>query len=719
MRAGSGLLAGVSLVLIASGCKNSLNYAPPGGAIGCSDPGAICGVGYADVGDGGPMLEASLVDPTAVAYDASGNFYIADRSQNRIRKVDTAGVITTIAGTGEEHYGFVAGLPGPESVVASPIAVAVTDDGSVFWTDERTCTLYALSPTSGNVVVAAGGACADGSGTLPQDVRFRFSPCSRLRARGNDLVIASTYRNEVRYWNRGAADVTVAGVLVPPGRLSVVGAGGDVCDAAVASDGSLFTLEAEYLNCRMRRYNPGGGFGYIAGVGGCGNGGDGGPASAAELNYPTGIALDEANDVVLVTDNSGRVRAVNLSGGSTTYASASLTTAGIMTIAGQTALDWLVDDGVAASAQAFRGAPHSPTLAPDGNLVVADPRNGVIRRIDVTDGTMSVIAGFAGGATREEYENAPSSVTVLPGGDVLVASRNARVWRYRGGDREVFAGTGDPAFAGDGTAAPLAGVWATGITSDDEGRVFIADARNHRLRIVDPESGSISTVAGNGNDYPDGEGGPALNASFDGPYNSLVDSSGNIFIADADRISYVNLAISAITIAGVVVLPGNIEIIAGGNGESFYGDGGPATAAAIRTNTYNTDFATGMAIHDRALYFADTLNDRIRKVDLDTGIIETVIGSGAGGIDAVGGPVGLAIDGGWLYWAQLDGNVVKRMELPGGAPEIVAGDGNRGYFGEGIHATRAQLIEPQGLAIGRNGNLYVTDGSHRVRRIVP
>ena len=715
-------MAGVSLALVVSagGCKNSLNYAPPGGALGCGDPGAICGVGYDDVGDGGPALEASLVDPSALAYDAAGNLYIADRSQNRIRKVDaTTGEISTVAGTGEESYAFVPGLPGPESIAASPISVAVTDDGNVWWSDVRTCSIYGVSATSGNAFLAAGNGCTGGGGTLPSDVRFSFDVCSKIRARGNDLVIAATYNNQVRYWNRGSAPTTVAGITVQPGQIQSVAAALDPCDAVVATDGTLFTVDTEYLECRMRKVDPAGALSFIAGNAGCGNGGDGADAFSSQLNYSTGIAYDEPNDAVLVTDNSGRLRVVNLLAGNRTYGTISLSTSGIATLAGQTGYDWLLSDGGPANAQAFRSVPRSPVINPlDGNLALVDPGNGVVREIDLATGNMAVIVGFAGGTTRAEYPNAPSAVAVLPGGDVLMAARNARVWRLSGGSREVFAGTGDPAFSGDGTAAPNAGVWATGLHVDGDGRVFISDARNHRLRLVDPLSGTISTVSGNGNDYVSGDGGPAVNASFDGPYNALVDSSGNLFVADADRIRYINLGVAPIVIAGVTIGPGNIETIAGGNGEDYYGDGGPALDAAIRTNTANTDFATGLVLDGRTLYFSDTLNNRIRRVDLDTGIIDTVVGSATGGLDGVGRPVGLGIHDGYLYWAQVDGNVVKRLALPSGAPEIVAGDGNRGYFGEGVHASQAQFIDPQGLTVG-NGYIYVTDGSHRVRRIVP
>lgn len=723
MRAGVLRLVPLAVLSLSAvvGCKNTLNYAPPGGPLACSDPGAICSVGYDDVGDGGPALAASLVDPTALAYDAAGNLYIADRAQNRIRRVDAAtGTITTIAGTGEESYSLVEGRPADETIAGGPIAVAVTDDGTVFWADDESCVIYAISPTSGTVSVAAGGYCSGGGGITPDDALFDFDGGSRLRARGNDLVIASTYQNQIRYWNRGSAPVVVGGISVAPGTVPNVAYALDTHDAAVASDGTIYVVEANYDDCRIRRYSPAGALSYVVGNGGistCGSGGDGGPATSAQLNYPSGIVLDENAGVLVVADNSGRLRAVNL-GNNQTFATVVFGTGGIASIAGDNYYDWLVVDGGLALDQLFRNTPTQPVFDPNGDLVVADPANNVVRRINVADGTMSVIAGFAETGTLEGFLNAPASLALLPDGDLLVAGRSARVWRLSGDDREPFFGNGNPTYSGDGGVAVNAGGWATGVTSAEDGRVFIADAYNHRVRVVDPLSGTISTVAGDGGSGQGGDGGLASSASFDGPHAVVVDSSGNLFISDYDRIRYVNFGLASITVAGIVIAPQSIETVAGGNGQDYFGDGGPATAAGMNLNN-GTEIANGMAIDGRTLFFADSLNNRIRAVDLDTGTIETVVGSGAGGSEAVGRPGGIAIQDGWLYWAQNDGNLVKRLDLDSAEIQVIAGDGNTGYYGEGLAAEDAQLIDPAGLVVTGSGTVYVTDLSHRVRRIIP
>lgn len=708
------------VLLLAGGCKNSLNYAPPG-ALDCGDPGAICSVGYDDVGDGGPAIAASLVDPAALAYDAAGNLFVADREQNRIRRIDAAsGEISTVVGTGEETYAFVEGLPAAESIAGSPISVAVTDDGTVFWSDEESCVLYAVSPTSGTVSVAAGSRCGGGGGTTPDGAVFDFDGSSHLRARGNDLVIASTYQNQIRYWNRGIAPVVVGGITAQPGLITTVATAATTRDAAVASDGTIYVVEADYSGCRLRRLSPVGTVTFLVGNGGfstCGAAGDGGPSTSAQLLYPSGVALDEDAGLLFVADDSGRVRVVNL-GSNTTWGTVALGTGGIASVAGQASYDWIVTDGTLATSQEFRSRPAQPVLDPNGDLVVADPGNGLLRRINAVDGTMTVIAGFAETGTLAGYLNAPASLAQLPDGDLLVAGRSARAWRFSGDDRELFFGNGDPVFSGDGGPAANAGGWASGITADAAGRVFIADNRNHRVRIVDPLSGTISTVAGNGGAGAGGDGGLASSASFNGPHAVVVDSSGNLVIADEDRIRYVNLGLGSITIAGVVIAPQSIDTIAGGFGLTYFGDGGLATDAGLNLNQ-SSEYSNGMFIEGRTLYFADTINNRIRAIDLQSGIIETVIGSGAGGEDGVGRPVGIALRGDWLYWAQDDGNLVKRFNLDTAEIEVMGGDGNTGYFGEGVAASRSQLIDPQGLVVTGNGTLFVTDMSHRVRRINP
>src|SRR5207302_5048879 len=120
----------------------------------------------------------------------------------------------------------------------------------------------------------------------------------------------------------------------------------------------------------------------------------------------------------------------------------------------------------------------------------------------------------------------------------------------------------------------------------------------------------------------------------------------------------------------------------------------------------------GMVIHDGHLYFSDHDNNRMRRIDLTTGIIETVLGSGAGGSHAVGHPTGLAFRDAFLYWAQLDGSLLRRVSLDTNVVEIVAGDGLSSYYGDGGPAAEAQLSSPQGLVIDGSGVIFVADGSH-------
>jgi sugar lactone lactonase YvrE len=229
--------------------------------------------------------------------------------------------------------------------------------------------------------------------------------------------------------------------------------------------------------------------------------------------------------------------------------------------------------------------------------------------------------------------------------------------------------------------------------------------------------GLVQTIGGNGNGGSGGDTGLLSAATFAGPTAVLPFQQG-IFIADNDRIRFANLGGSPETVAGVTVDPLHVDSVVGANGNGFSGDGGPARAAQMSIGGGNGR-SIGMAIQDGALWFSDHDNNRIRRLDLATGIITTALGSGSGGTHAVGHPTGLAFHDGWLYWAQLDGNILRRTSLTTGVIEVLAGDGPSSYYGDGGPAADAELVSPQGVVIDADGVVFVADGSHRVRRIAP
>lgn len=723
-RVGVLLSSSIAGILAVGACNNTLNFRA--GGEGCGSPGSICSVGDHGVGDGGPALEASFAGPESVALDAAGNVYIADTLHNRIRRIAPDGTVSTIVGTGQDSQAFRPGRPGPETAVSAPISVAATPDGWTYWIDEGSCGLYGLSPTSGNAVIVAGGGC----GGLP---RFNFNACSQISTDSlGNLVITDGDNLRVRYWNRGSAVATVVGISAQPGEIVTIagnGGGGATngvpatssgmypCHALFGPDGSLYIAEADYLDNRVRRVDPSGTIDALAGYGGVdASNGDGGPATGAAVYYPQGLAVD--GDLLFIADSDERIRVVNMSAQPATWAGLTIGTGHILTVAGDGSPRYLVVDTGNALQQGFRSASAPPVVDANGDLLVLDVGNDLLRRIDATTGEMTTVAGYGAGGAISTWMHLPHGIVALEDGSAVVATRSGRLVHVDpDGLPTHFAGSGDTVHGGDGGPATAAGFWGTGLARGPDGSIYVADDLNHRIRRIDT-AGTIFTVAGDGDNGSNGDGGPAINAGFAGPHGVAVDALGNLVVIDEDRVRYVNLSQSSATVAGVTILPGNVETIAGGNGEGYDGDGGPALEARFDFNDGN-DVTNGVVVDASAVYVADYRNNRIRSIDLDTGIVETLVGSGAADEDGVGAPVGLAMRDGWLYWSQRIGNVVRRIDLATGVVETVAGDGGTGDYGDGGAARLGQFVSPRGLAFRADGTLLVSDGSHRVRQVVP
>ena len=249
------------------------------------------------------------------------------------------------------------------------------------------------------------------------------------------------------------------------------------------------------------------------------------------------------------------------------------------------------------------------------------------------------------------------------------------------------------------------------VTGDRAGSLFVTDAHHARIRRIDTSTGIIDTVAGCGTEGYSGDGGPAVHARIASPHGSALDRHENIYIADLknDRIRRVDASTGIITTVA-------------GNGEHGYsGDGGPATEAMLASPI--AVFATA----DGDLYIADHRNSRVRKVNAATGIITTVVGTGAQDFHGDGGPAthaaislprDVALDpDGSLYIADGANNRIRKVNS-NGAITTVAGTGRADYSGDGGPANEANLSMPYSIALDRDGNLYVVDtGNRRVRKV--
>jgi sugar lactone lactonase YvrE len=320
--------------------------------------------------------------------------------------------------------------------------------------------------------------------------------------------------------------------------------------------------------------------------------------------------------------------------------------------------------------------PTSVAVDPAGDVYVGD-WSGFIRKIWVKDGGASIVAGTGivgyggdGGQATSAVIGRSINIALDAAGNLYFADGdNNRIRRVdmSTGIITTVAGTGAAADSGDGGLAVDAGVSRpTGITVDAAGHLYFSSSWS-RVRRVNANTGIIETVAGQFVTSFGGDNGLAVNAQFWDPVPSAVDRSGSIYIADYEnsrvRVVAANTGIVTTFAGSSVCAPGvpplNVPICQGG----FGGDGGPATNAVL-----NHAEAVALDVNGN-VYIADTINHRIRRVDASTGLIYTIAGSGVNGFSGDGGPasaaevsfpVGIAVDrSGKIYFADESNNRIR------------------------------------------------------------
>lgn len=335
----------------------------------------------------------------------------------------------------------------------------------------------------------------------------------------------------------------------------------------------------------------------------------------------------------------------------------------------------------------------------------------VAQNISTVAGTgVAGYSGDGGPATSAQLDN-PYRVAVDSAGNLYIADYlNSRIRKVNtSGVTATVAGNGTYGSSGDGgpaTSAQLSLPW--GVAVDNAGNLYIADTTNSIVRKVDT-SGTITAVAGTGTYGFSGDGDPATSAQLGNPSGVIVDSVGNLYIADTQNNRVRKVGTN-----------GTITTVAGNGTEGFSGDGSLATSAQLNRPT---DMAVDSAGN---LYIADTQNNRIRKVNT-SGTITTVAGDGTFGDGGDGGPAtsaqfgypyGVAVDSaGNLYIADTLNNRLRKVDTSGNI-STVAGNGTDGYSGDGGPAISAQLSGPFGVRVDSLGNLYIADSSnHRIRKV--
>jgi uncharacterized protein (TIGR03437 family) len=611
-------------------------------------------------GDGGPAVNAQLNFPQGLAFDGAGNLYIADSRNNRVRIVTTNGLINTFAGNGQISTGG-----GPSNyndnglatngLLHLPSGVAVDKSGNVYIADTADNTIREVT-TDGIIHTFAGDSFPGflGDNGLPVNAEF-YNPQDVAIDSSGKIYVSDTQNSRIRLIDPSTGLITTyagGGSGNSQGTVKGVETNGDNGQATAAviqvpfgltvdSSGNLYF--AENADGRIRRVDTKGIITTVAGNGTPGFSGDGSTATSAELNFPTGVAVDSSGTVYIADSVNLRVRKVSSNN--------------IATVAGNGVLSFGGDNGSALKAQ--MNDPLGVAVDSAGNLYVADTNNNEVRKVD-TKGTITAIAGTGAAGSGSNQVNGPRGLAVDASGNVYIAdTQNARVLKVTpGGSVTTAAGNGSPGFGGDGGSATSAQLYTpTGVAVDANGNLYIADYQNHRVRKV-TAGGTISTVAGNGNQGYTGDGGQAANAALNYPIGVAVDSGGNLYIAD-----WGNYVIRKVLPNGI------ITTFAGNHLPGTTGDGGLALQAQIGS-------PAGIAVDPTwNVYFTDG-SARVRKV-FTSGFISTIGGNGTVGYSGDGGPAisarlnspaGLAVDAaGDVFVADSANNAVRELvPLPGG-----------------------------------------------------
>lgn len=638
------------------------------------------------------------MNPVSATLDRQGNMFVADAKNHRIWRIDAqTGFPTVVAGTGTEGDSGDGG-PATSAELSYPLDVAVDGLGNLYIADtlnhriRQVCAGDSTCPTGWIRTIAGTG--SDGfSGDGGPATLAELSHPSGIAVDGlGNLFVADEYNNAVR-------EICV---------------GNSSCES-----GSIRT---------------------VAGTGTYGYSGDGGPAIAAQLNWPSDVEVDNLGNLFVADKNNHSIRQICVGDPSCSAGS-------IRTVAGNGSSGFSGDGGPATSAEL--SFPHGLTIDRLGNLWIADTWNRRVREVCVGDpscpaGTIRTVAGMEtwgfsgdGGLAHLAELNHPGGVVADLRGNLWIADTgNERVRQVCAGDSgcpagliRTVAGTGSQSFSGDGALATSAAVTPTAIAVDDLGNVFIADSSHHRVRQVcvgdsSCPAGTIRTVAGTGTPGRSVDGIPAALAEINFPSGVAIDSQGNLFIADT-----INGLIRQVCATDSICPAGTIRTIAGGGlGPRGSGDGGPATSASL---WWPRDLAVD---HQGNVFFAEPVGHRIRQVcagdpSCPAGFIRTVAGTGVAGFSGDGGPANqaqlnrpnaIAADGvGNLWIADSNNNRIRQVCI--GDPTCSAGTirtvASSGTGSQSSPPTSGDLYSPTGVAVDRLGNVLISSGSNRILKL--
>jgi trimeric autotransporter adhesin len=642
----------------------------------------------------------------SVALDASGNLYVAVTGLNQVWVVSPTGAVTEIIGSGPGGFNLIDeinvpapvtyggdGGPATAATFNQPQGVALDSAGNLYISDTGNNVVRKVTAATGIITTVAG---------------------SGVQGYGGDMGPAL----------KAQMNTPLGIALDAAGNLYIADFNNNVIREVSAETGSIDTVAGDQ-SLPMYSYS-----------------GDGGPATAAGLNRPSGVAVDASGNLYIADTDNEVVRKVTAATGIiNTYAGngklyfgsgLAATSSGIGFVndvaldvfgnlyitSGGTALEVIASTGILNSLAGTNGYLQGIAVDNTGNVFVADLMDGVVREITAVTGIISTVVGNGTGGYSGDGQRAttaqldePFGIAVDPAGNLYIGDTYNSVVRELGADTGVIrtvAGLYTTGFMGFGDGGPATGAYLarpSGLALDSSGNLYIADTQSARIRKVASGTGIITTIAGGfipqPGGFPEGytgDGGPAISAQLNGPRAVAVDATGNVYIADTQ-----NSAVRKVNTSGIIT----------------------TLEAAPQLK-----MPTGVAVDsDGNVYVADQGNNVIRVIAPKGGTVASVAGTGALGYTGDNGPAVqaelnqpadiLVASNGDLYIADQGNNAIRKVTAATGIITTVAGNGLYAFGGDGGPATNAQLANPAAIALGPGGRVYIADTYNDRVRAVP
>ena len=673
--------------------------------------------------------KAQFNDPARVAAAIDGTLYVSDHAGNRIRKIDPKGNVTTFAGS---IPGYLDGAAA-QAKFNGPSGIAVELSGNVYVADRNNHRIRKIDP-KGNVSTLSGSysGFADGEKTK---ARFFYPEDVEVDNAGN-VYVADSYNNRIRKVTAQGYVTTIAG----SNQSYADGKGAKAYfhwPFALAMDNKGALIVADRNNQRIRRVDQEGNVTTLAGKGT--TGAADGQGVAASFNNPESLAIDPFGQILIADRSNNRIRRMTPDGFVVTLSGqagsghqdcdavkAKFSGPGGIAAAKDGSVyvadrannrirkmaptHKVCDDGKGCTADACdvktAKCSHKVIKAgqscTDGNACtqkdVCDDKNqcvGVKKNCsDGNDCSLDVCNPY-NGACLHSPQDVPCS-----DGDFCTSADQCMNGKCIGdiGDLKTIAGSGKGGYA-DGAGSQAMFNRPFGVDADGKANVYVADQYNQRIRKITP-NGDVSTLAGSTGGWQDGTGAAAR---FNYPYDVAATDGGVVYVADRN-----NHRIRMVTPEGKVTT-------VAGTGSSSYKDG-PALQAYTR-------YPSGLDVDkNNTVYFTDYYYKRIRR--LSNGVVDTIAGSGSTGyVDAVGKkasfyyPYDVAVDSkGNLFVADTYNHLIRHIN-PAGVVTTLAGTPQKGGFAD-LKGKDAKFYYPYGIAVNNHDEVFVADRSNnRIRKV--